>query len=139
MDEMAGRRALYAGFPNGSLAIADPKSGKIHFGVNHQCGPVTGVALNLQLAFGVVASSTGKLCIFDLTNGEIFERFTAHPTGITHLQVSEDGRYVLTRTIDGSLRLWELSWALTDSTTPLSVDWLPSGLFDKLGSFFKPR
>ena len=139
VNESEDRRVLFSGYADGTFAISDPRSGKVFFSQNYETGPVTGVAINMQVAFGLVVSSTGKLVVFDLTNGQIIERTTAHPGAITHLQVTEDGRYLTTRTIDGSFRLWELSWALTDSTSPLSIDWLPSGLFNKLGSFFKPR
>ena len=137
VDELADRRVLYIGYGDGTFAVTDPRSGKVYFAKNYQSGPVTKVALNIQVAFGLVASATGKLVIFDLTNGQVIEQFSAHPGTITHLDVTEDGRYLLTRTLEGSFRLWELSWALTDSTAPLSVDWLPSGLFNKLGSILQ--
>lgn len=137
VDELPGRRVLYSGYGDGTFAISDPRSGKVYFAQNYRSGPVTKVALNLQVAFGLVASATGKLVIFDLTNGQVIEQFSAHPGTITHLDVTEDGRYFLTRTLEGSFRLWELSWALTDSTAALAVDWLPSGLFDKLGSILQ--
>lgn len=137
--ELAGRRVLFSGYADSTFAISDPRSGRVYFAQNYQTGPVTQVALNLQVAFGLVASASGKLVIFDLPSGNIIEQFSAHPAAITDLEVTEDGRYVITRSGEGSLRLWELSWALTDSTTALTVDWLPSGLFGKLGSLFKPK
>jgi serine/threonine protein kinase len=139
VKESEDRRIVFSGYADGTFAVSDPRSGKVYFTQNYQTGPVTGLAINMQVAFGLVVSSSGKLAVFDLTNGQVIELFTAHPGAITHLQVTDDGRYMITRTLDGSFRLWELSWALTDSTTPLSIDWLPSGLFNKLGSFFKPR
>lgn len=137
--ESADSRVLFSGYADGTFAISDPRSGKVYFAQNYQTGPVTGLVINTQVAFGVVVSSSGKLAVFDLTNGKIIEMFTAHPGAIVHLEVTEGGRYMITRTLDGSFRLWELSWALTDSTSPLTVDWLPSGLLNRLGSFLKPR
>jgi serine/threonine protein kinase/WD40 repeat protein len=139
VNESEDRRVLYIGYADGTFAIADPRSGKVYFAQNYQCGPVTGIALNMKVAFGIVISSSGKLVVFDLTNGNIIERITAHPGAIAHLQVTDDGRYLITRTQTGGFRLWELSWALTDSTKPLSIDWLPKGILNKLGSLlFKP-
>lgn len=137
--ELPERKILLAGFSDGSCTISDHRSGKVHFGANKKSGPITGYALSLQMAVGVTVSASGKLAIFDLTNGELFERFTAHADSICQIQLTEDARYLVTRTIGGNCRLWELSWALTQLTSPLTLDWLATGAFDRLGMLFKPR
>lgn len=137
--EMPERGLFASGFSNGTFRISHPRTGKPYFSINKDTGPVSGWALSLQLAVGVIVSTTGKLMLFDLGTSEVLERSTAHTESIVDVLLSENANYMVTRTSQGNCRLWELSWALTDSTSPLSIDWLPSGALNRLGMLFRNK
>jgi len=128
---------VYAGFSDGTLAIAELRSRKVVFAINAENGPVSHFALNLRLAAGVVVTATGGFTIFDLSSGDVLERFTGHSGYIKSVTITEDGRYLCTHTDQGEFRLWELSWLLGDTTGSPTIDWLPRGAFGKLGKLFK--
>jgi WD40 repeat protein len=127
----------YAGFSDGTLALAEQRSGKVVFAINADNGPVSGFALNLSMAVGVVVSATGGLTLFDLSSGDVFERFTGHSDCIEGVKITEDGRYLITRTSSGEFRLWELSWTLEQATGSPPVSWMPGGALGRLGKLFK--
>jgi serine/threonine protein kinase len=125
------------GFSDGTLTVASQKNGRVLFAVNHKKGPVTGACLNFPMALATMVSGTGGLTLIDLTNGEAFERFTAHNQSIDSLRLSPNARYISTRTTSGQFRFWELSWLLSEQSGNPTIDWLPTGALSKLGRMFR--
>jgi tetratricopeptide (TPR) repeat protein len=126
------------GFSDGTLIISHVKDGRPLLGINQENGPVTGACLNLPTALGVSVSSSGGITLFGLDTGRVLERFVAHSDGIAEITMTEDGRYITTRSRGGQFRLWEISWTLSDKLGNRKIEWLPSTRrLSKLGKFFK--
>lgn len=125
------------GFSDGTILVANQKTGKPLFAFNHEKGPVTGICLNISMAVGVAVSSTGGMTLFDLTTGKVFEKFTAHSDAIDFVALTSNSRYLSTRTRRGESRFWELSWQLTDQTGKRVVEWVPRGALGAFGKMFK--
>ena len=132
-----GSQVRLTGFSDGTLIVSRLKDGHPLFGINHEIGPVTGAAINASAALGVSVSSKGGLTLFGLDTGRMLERFVAHSAAVEELSITEDGRYLTTRSADGQFRLWELSWQLSDQPGHRKVDWLPQASGSRLGSFFR--
>lgn len=128
-------RLIMMGFADGTVLACDAKSYKVLYAANHKGGAVTGFDLSVGLSLGVAVTENGKLTLWDLHNGDVFEQFTAHPTAVRHLRLSEDGRYLTTIARNGQFRLWETNWSLVDGSGPPPVDWLPTSSL--LGKLFK--
>ena len=125
------------GFSDGTLMVGSVKNRRVVFGVKQTLGAVTGASLNFAMNVGISVSAKGGLTLFDLTSGEVFERFTAHSDAVTSVVMQENGRYLTTCTAGGQFRLWELSWLLENSTHRESASWLPTSAFRRLGKIFK--
>lgn len=126
------------GFSDGTLIISHLKTGDPLLGINQENGPVSGACLHVDAALGISVSDSGGITLFGLDTGRILERFVAHADGIAEITITDDGRYVTTRSTQGQFRLWEISWLLSDRPGNRKIDWLPTpkGLA-KLGKFFR--
>jgi serine/threonine protein kinase len=132
---MEDDQVVLAGYKDGTLRAVDIKSSKELFSVNWDVGALTGVKINRALAFGVAVSQTGRLTVFDLSTGKDYLSFTAHSHPIGQLEMTDDGRYLLTRSTKGQFRLWETCWALNDAEGMAPIAWLPTGALGRLGKF----
>jgi WD40 repeat protein len=63
------------------------------------------------------ARSDYVIRLFDLDTGEKLRQFERHTAPITSLVFSADGRYLLSGSHDGTLRLWRLAKQSTLRTT----------------------
>ena len=128
---------LLAGFQDGTFRAIDLNSGKELFSVQWDIGHITGIKVNRSLAYGVAVSANGKFVVFDLRTGQSYISFTAHSQGIPQLEMTDDGRFFLTRSRDGQFRLWETCWKLQDHEGSAAVGWLDAGAGSTLGRLGK--
>lgn len=131
----AKAKVRLTGFSDGTLLFSHLKSGQPLFGINQENGPVSGACLHPESALGVSVSEHGGMTLFDLAAGRAMERFVAHVEGVVEVSLSENGRYLTTRSRTGQFRLWEISWGLSERLGSRMVDWLPKSR--GLGHFFK--
>lgn len=129
--------AIYVGFRDGSLLVCDEKSLKPLYHLYHDSGPITGFRLLPTISVGLASTKLGKLVFWDLATGETMEVFSAHRGGISSLQTSRNGRFLLTAGADEQVRLWETSWTVTEEAGVKELPWVeirkpPT----KLGRFF---
>ena len=128
---------FYWGFFNGTLLLSDRKSGEVVFSVNHQKEPITGFSINISMNLGITVTSKGVLNLFRLSDGTIMESFKAHTDSITSVKLTDNSRYLATRTPNGESRFWELSWILSDKSGHPDIEWLPKGNFPAIGKIFR--
>ena len=127
---------VVAGYEDGSLRAIDIKSGKELFSVKWDIGTIIGIKINRSLAFGAAVSASGRLVVFNLDSGESYLSFTAHSQAIPQLEMTDDGRFLLTRSKDGQFRLWETCWKLKDDEGTAEISWLDGGTtLSRLGKF----
>lgn len=125
-----------AGFSDGTLALANSSDGSLLFSVKHGETPITAAVLNLEMAYGISGDAGGELTLFDLASGGVIERFNAHAVGFDCIRLTEDGRYLSTRSARGGFRLWEFSWELSEEPAPNEIPWRPKpSLGKRLGLF----
>lgn len=125
-----------SGFDDGTLRAFELKSGKILFQVRWDVGALTSVKVNAAMAFGVAVSQTGRLTVFDLATGQDYVSFTAHTQAIPQLEMTDDGRYLLTHSQRGQFRMWETCWSLKEKEGAPPIPWLPSNsTLGRLGKF----
>ena len=126
---------ILAGYNDGTLRAVEVKTGKEIFHVHWDVGALTGVKINRALAFGVAVSQTGRLTVFDLGSGREYVSFTAHSQAIPQLEITDDGRYLLTRSSNGQFRLWETCWTLNQKEGTAPIPWLETGGLGRFGKF----
>jgi len=51
------------------------------------------------------------LILFDTVSMKMVRRFEGHTDGITDLCFSEDGKWLISASMDGTLRIWDISLA----------------------------
>ena len=134
---MEDDEVILAGFEDGTLRAFDTETAKEMFCVKWDVGALTGVKINRALAYGAAVSKTGRLTVFDLSTGKEFITFTAHTQSITQLEMTDDGRYLLTRSTNGQFRLWETCWLLKDNEGAAPISWVPTSAASPLGRFGK--
>lgn len=125
------------GLKDGTLMITQRKTGQPLLTVRHDSEAIESAALHLETSLGVSVSRNGWMTLFDLSTGNLVERFIAHKDGIADLSMTQDGRYLTTRSSQGQFRLWEISWRLSDKRGTQKIDWLASSALEKLSRFFK--
>lgn len=125
------------GFRDGTLAWSEAKTGRSLYSVEQKDGAVSASVVNLETALGVSVSEKGGITFFDLSAGVVLDRFIAHADGVTDLSITENGRYITTRSSSGQFRLWEMSWLLSERPGQCEIDWLPKSTLGKLTSFFR--
>lgn len=129
--------ALYFGFRDGSLLICDEKTLKPLYHLYHDSGPITGFRLLPTISVGLASTALGKLVFWDLGSGETMEHFSAHRGGISSLQTSRNGRFLLTSGADDQVRLWETSWTVTEDVGATRLPWVETRKpTTKFGRFF---
>lgn len=129
--------AIYVGFRDGSLLVCDEKNLKPLYHLYHDGGAITGFKLFPTIAVGLASTDQGKLVFWDLNTGETMEEFLAHRGGITSLQTSRNGRFLLTSGADEQVRLWETSWTVTEEVGLKELPWMETRKpTTKLGRFF---
>ncbi|MDT0467873.1 protein kinase domain-containing protein [Streptomyces gibsoniae] len=55
--------------------------------------------------------------VWDVTTGRRLRALDGHETGVTCLAMTPDGRFVLSGSVAGSIRVWELDWELAARET----------------------
>jgi serine/threonine protein kinase len=125
------------GLSNGTLIMTNQKGGRPLFTFEQENGAVSAAAINLETALGVSVSTEGGITFFDLSTGEVLERIVAHAEGVADLSITQDGRYVTTRSVGGHFRLWEVSWSLSNRLGSREIEWLRGSTLDKLGNLFR--
>lgn len=136
VSTMDDEELIWAGYEDGSVRAIEIKTGKELFSVKWDIGPVIGIKLNRSLAFGAAVSASGRLVVFNLDTGEGYLSFTAHSQAIPQLEMTDDGRFLLTRSKDGQFRLWETCWKLKDTEGAAGISWMDGGTtLGRLGKF----
>jgi serine/threonine protein kinase/WD40 repeat protein len=134
----AGGGLVMSGFEDGSVVMGQLTTGKPLFQASYPTGRVTGLKVDLAAAIGVSISAGGCLSIFDLNDKETLKSLTfSNP--IVDLNITEDGRFLATRTENQEFWLWEIAWALTPKPGPISVDWIPKSRLRRFVKFFGKR
>jgi serine/threonine protein kinase len=126
---------ILAGYQDGTLRAIEVKTSKEIFSVHWDVGALTGVKVNRALAFGVAVSQTGRLTVFDLGTGREYLSFTGHSQAIPQLEMTDDGRYLLTRSSNGQFRLWETCWTLNQREGTAPIVWLDKGALGRFNKF----
>ena len=57
--------------------------------------------------------SAGVLCRYDVETGRQVRSFAGHRDRITDLGISADGKWLLSSSLDGTLRIWDIPAART--------------------------
>lgn len=136
VSDLPSAKIRMTGFTDGTLIMSHQKSGEPIFAINQENGSVTGAVVNLNSGLGVSVSAQGGITFFDLCTARVLDRFIAHAEGVAEIAMTEDGRYITTKSITGQFRLWEISWLLSDRKGGRQIDWLPSSGLSKIGRFF---
>lgn len=127
------------GFADGTLLMSQPKTGRALYAVKQESGAVSAAAVSLETGLGVSVSDEGGITFFDLTNGSVLDHFAAHAEGVADLSITQNGRYITTRSHTGQFRLWEVSWSLSETPGRREIEWMPTSTLSKLGKLFRGR
>lgn len=96
-----------AGLRRGAIVVASPADLKntTTFPVpNHE--PVNAVALSSDETRIATGTPSGKVVCFN-SNGKLLNEWSAHPEGITSLDDSENGEWLVTAGEDKTIRMWK--------------------------------
>lgn len=137
LQDFEGAPLRINGFSDGTLIVSHSKDGRPMLAINQETGAVTAACLDLRAALGVSAGEKGHLTLFGLDTGRVLDRFLAHSDGVAEVTLTENGRYLATRSPHGQFRLWEIFWNLSPQPGPRKIEWLPSQGLAKLGRLFR--
>lgn len=116
IEHLVDRDYLVLAFSSGTLHLLEVSSGRVLAALKHGEGNiVTAFELVPELSVALTTTARGQLCIWDLRNGQLMNKFIAHRNGISRLRTSCAGRYLLTTGADGSVRYWETSWSAIEA------------------------
>jgi WD40 repeat protein len=71
--------------------------------------------------FAVSGGFSSFPAVWDVTAGRLLRTLDDHETGMTCLEMTPDGRFVLVGSKTGSIRLWELDWELAAPEGPITA------------------
>ncbi|KAG2482597.1 hypothetical protein HYH03_018481 [Edaphochlamys debaryana] len=70
--------------------------------------PASRLALHPGSGLAAVALADGSLRLFDVEVPRLVRRFAGHRDRVTGLHISQDGRWLLSSSMDGTLRVWDI-------------------------------
>ena len=103
----AHQDAVVAGASNGDLLVWSIETGDLEMKL--KCGnyPVNGLAMSQDPSL-LLACAGNRLYIWELEKGSLVHSFEAHRGMIQSLSLQNEGRYALTATRHGTIRLWDI-------------------------------
>lgn len=106
----ATNRHLFSAGYDGFIKVWHFKSGNLKATLNAEF-PIVKMAYHRGNGLLVVASDDWVLRVFDSVSGRLVRKFLGHSDRITDLVISEDGRWLLSSSMDLTLRTWDLMTA----------------------------
>ncbi|KAI8469981.1 MAG: WD40-repeat-containing domain protein [Monoraphidium minutum] len=101
------RLLVTLGASDGALRVWDFKKGGLLGEVDLGCG-ATHLALHPGSGLAAVACADRVVRLYDAEAGRLVRRFAGHRDRITSLVVSADCRWLLSSSLDGTVRVWDI-------------------------------
>ena len=98
--EPGGEQSILQIFRDGQLDFAILKEDD---GIIHNV-----VTLSPNAGIAITGGHLGSIHAYDIKSGETIGRFTGHTNSIESLAVSPDGKYLVSGSLDQTVRLWEI-------------------------------
>ncbi|PVV00597.1 hypothetical protein BB560_005016 [Smittium megazygosporum] len=134
-------RLVYTSSLDKKIIFFKHKDASIHNTIHLDCTP-TGILLHRNSDLLAVICDDFKIRVFDAENGTMVRIFSGHRNRITDIAFSPDGRWLVSSSLDSTIRTWDLpSGNLVDifrtTSVPISIAFSPS--FDFLVSCHPDR
>ncbi|KAK1754745.1 WD40-repeat-containing domain protein [Echria macrotheca] len=123
-----------SGHQNGSVYVFNNHSGRRAYSLSGLIQPIRAVAFSPGCKLLAAAGTAGIIAIYDMEHGEQVANLAAPGTNaawITSLDWNETGEFLLCGSIDGKIRVWDVTRSVCVAThsetedTLWSVRWLP--------------
>ncbi|KAK4150303.1 hypothetical protein C8A00DRAFT_46279 [Chaetomidium leptoderma] len=127
-------RLTASGHESGAVYVFNNDAGRMVYSLSGLAKPVRAVAFSPGCKRLAAAGNAGVIAIYDMEHGEHVGNLTApssRPAWITSLDWNDTGEYLLTGSLDGKVRVWDVARGVcvathSETDTALwSVRWLP--------------
>jgi len=121
-------RLIISGSTDKTLKVWDLQSGQLLYTLTGHEAPVRAVAVTFDSCYAVSSAEDHTLRVWDLQNGQLLRSFTNDVAEVSALAISSNschafsvsrGSPVVTNSIDGPLRMWDLQNGQEE--TPISL------------------
>lgn len=135
-----GQQIITAGF-DGKVKVWDLLSGMLINKLNHPYAVYSAACHPVSKSI-ITGSSDRIIRIWDPASGKVLHSLYGHSGGVTSLQISTDGKRLVSCSVDGEIKVWDLD-RFKELYTYLQIDrknWLarnPQGFFDGSSSALK--
>ncbi|KAK4120913.1 putative antiviral protein [Parathielavia appendiculata] len=134
MDLSRDGRLTASGHESGAVYVFNNDAGRMVYSLSGLAKPVRAVAFSPGCKRLAAAGNAGVIAIYDMEHGEHVGNLTApssRPAWITSLDWNDTGDYLLSGSLDGKVKVWDVARGVcvathSETDTALwSVRWLP--------------
>ena len=99
---------FFTGYQDGQLQVMCLATGSEVHTLDEHKDLITGISSSADGTFFALATASKDVYIYNLKTREVMQKLGGHTGAITNVAVTRDGFFVLTSSLDGIVRVWNL-------------------------------